>query len=196
MFKFIIPMLLLSMSSFAILPPLTAVYNLDKNVVLLKWHNGQAGVNTFTIQRSDNSKNFTDIALQQATANIPDQNYSFTDNQPPAGENYYRLKVVNADGTTEYSATVMVINGNTGKDWVMYPVPVTDLLTLQYRGIAPIKGVINVFIQTMSGKILFRLRAASSTRTIKIPVDNLGKAIYDIRIIIENEIVWNQRFVK
>ena len=78
----------------------------------------------------------------------------------------------------------------------MYPVPVKDVLTLEYRGIESIKGVINVFIQQPSGRIVYRLRSSSLNKKITIPVDNLGRGIYDIRIIVQGEIVWNQRFVK
>ena len=78
----------------------------------------------------------------------------------------------------------------------MYPVPVKDMLTLQYKGSAKITGVVNVFIQSMSGQLLKRIRSASLNTIIQIPVDNLGKGVYDVRIVIENEVVWNQRFIK
>lgn len=195
MFK-ILPLLLLSLPGFAATPALTAVFNSRRNCVELEWRNEQAGTGAFTVQRSDNNKTWADIAMQQVNTAAVNRSFYFNDTRPVAGENYYRLKVTKADGTVEYSGTVMVIIGAPGKSWVMFPVPVTDMLTLQYRGSGVIRGVINVFIQTMSGKILYRLRAASSNTTIKIPVDNLGKGIYDIRVIVENEVMWNQRFVK
>jgi hypothetical protein len=70
------------------------------------------------------------------------------------------------------------------------------MLTLQYKGVKKITGVINVFIQNATGSIITRVRSASLNNIIHIPVNNLGSGIYDIRIIIENEVVWNQRFVK
>ena len=90
----------------------------------------------------------------------------------------------------------MVITGSPNFKWVMYPVPVKDLLTLQYKGTEPIKGTITVLIQRETGKLLTRLRFSSLTTVIKIPVSYLGRGIYDIRIIVENEIMWNQRFIK
>jgi hypothetical protein len=75
-------------------------------------------------------------------------------------------------------------------------VPVTNLLTLQYRGSKRITGVVNVSIQNVTGYTVTKIRSASLNTVIKIPVDNLGKGIYDVRIVIENEVVWNQRFVK
>ena len=95
----------------------------------------------------------------------------------------------------EYSAAVMIIIP-AANNWVMYPVPVTDQLTLEYRGTEPVKGVINIFIQRNTGAIITRLRSSSLNKIITIPVSNLGKGIYDVRIIVGGEIVWNQRFIK
>ena len=90
----------------------------------------------------------------------------------------------------------MLITASGGYNWVMYPVPVKDMLTLQYKGSETIKGVITVLIQNSSGNIITRTRSASLTKVIRIPVNNLGSGIYDVRIVVENEIIWNQRFVK
>jgi hypothetical protein len=56
--------------------------------------------------------------------------------------------------------------------------------------------VVNVFIHNVTGRVITKVRSGSLNSIIKIPVDNLGSGIYDVRIIIENEVVWNQRFVK
>jgi hypothetical protein len=90
----------------------------------------------------------------------------------------------------------MVVTGATGYNWVMYPVPVGEVLTLQYKGSEKITGVINILIRNMYGKILTRVRSASLNKIITIPVGNLGKGIYNISIIVEDEVIWNQQFVK
>ena len=176
-------------------PGITVVYDAQKKVVIIKWQQKLPGIKTFIIQRSADNINWADIALQ-ATVNFnPNKTYQYLDYKPAAGENYYRLKCITDKGQTEYSASIIVVTGN-NNSWVMYPVPVKDVLTLQYKGREKITGVVNVFIQSMSGQMLKRIRSASLNTIIQIPVDNLGKGIYDIRIVIENEIVWNQRFIK
>ena len=176
-------------------PGITVVYDAQKKAVIIKWQQKLPGIKTFIIQRSADNINWADIALQ-ATVNFnPNKTYQYLDYKPAAGENYYRLKCITDKGQTEYSASIIVVTGN-NNNWVMYPVPVKDVLTLQYKGREKITGVVNVFIQSMSGQMLKRIRSASLNTIIQIPVDNLGKGIYDIRIVIENEIVWNQRFIK
>jgi hypothetical protein len=75
-------------------------------------------------------------------------------------------------------------------------VPVTDLLTLEYRGTEPIQGVINVIIQQPAGRVFLKRRYSSLSKQIKITPDFLPKGIYDIRILVQDEVIWDQRFVK
>ncbi|MEP7238054.1 MAG: hypothetical protein ABI685_09320 [Ferruginibacter sp.] len=178
------------------IPEFTAVFDSKKNAVLIKWQHKQADVKTYAIQRSLDNNTWFDIALQEVNPNSAPNSFYFEDKKPSVGENYYRLKSISSNGKIEYSLGVMVITGSLSNNWIMYPVPVKDLLTLEYRGSESVKGVINVFIQQSSGRIITRLRNSSLNKIIKIPVDNLGKGIYDIRIIVQGEIVWNQRFIK
>ena len=91
----------------------------------------------------------------------------------------------------------MLESSNTENAWLIYPVPVGPVINLQYNGNHTIEGVITVFIQSVtSGTIFTRLRLASTTRKITIPITNIGKGTYDVRIYISNKIVWNQRVIK
>ena len=174
----------------------TAVYDADINAVVLKWEHSSNKTGTYIVQQSSDNKNWSDIALQSISLNMHTSSFKIEDKKIKSGENYYRLKFIDVTGKAVISSSIMVIIPSSFKNWVMYPVPVKDVLTLEYRGIESIKGVINVFIQQASGRIIFRLRSSSLHKKITIPVDNLGRGIYDIRIIVQGEIVWNQRFVK
>ncbi len=80
--------------------------------------------------------------------------------------------------------------------WLVYPVPVRDILNLRYQGNKPIRGVINIVIRHINGRIFHKLRFASSSRHIQVPVSNLGAGIYEITIMVNDETMWNQRIVK
>jgi hypothetical protein len=177
-------------------PGITAVYESKKRAVNIKWQQKVPGIKSFIVQRSTDNINWADIARQESVQFSPDKVYQFYDYKIAASQNYYRLKCVTEKGQTEYSNSIMVVTGETGYNWVMYPVPVVDVLTLQYKGSEKITGVINILIQNMYGKVLTRVRSASLNTVIKIPVGNLGKGVYDIRIIVADEVIWNQRFVK
>jgi hypothetical protein len=175
-------------------PEFTAVFDARKNAVLIRWQHQSSNIRTYTVQRSQDKNSWTDI-VSQGVQNAGPIAYHFEDKLPSNGENYYRLKCVSNNGI-EYSREVMIVPGTSNNSWVMYPVPVTDLLTLDYRGAEPIKGVINIFITQSSGRVLTKLRYSSLNKTIQVPVSNFGKGVYDVRIVIGGETVWNQRFVK
>jgi hypothetical protein len=198
MFKILslVGLVCLPFNSFSIQPEFTAVYNSRKKAVIVRWQHQEAGIQTYIAQRSADNKTWIDIALQQVDGNTKTRSFYFEDKKPAVGENHYRLKCIYPDGRSTYSLNVMVIIGSMLNSWVIYPVPVGDLLTLEYRGTESIKGVLNIFIQQSSGRIITRLRYSSLNTLIRIPVDNLGKGMYDIRIIVQGEIIWNQRFIK
>ncbi|MEO6254018.1 MAG: T9SS type A sorting domain-containing protein [Ferruginibacter sp.] len=174
----------------------TALFDAGKKAVLIKWQHKPAAIQKYIVQRSLDKNSWADIAVQGIKENTDPRSFYFEDKEPQAGENYYRLKSVSNNGKIEYSLPVMIIIASPKEGWIMYPVPVTDLLTLDYRGTEPIKGVINVFIIQSSGRVLTKLRHSSLNKVIQIPVSNLGKGVYDIRIVIGGDIVWNQRFIK
>lgn len=186
-----------TLSSFAqlISPGLTAVYEDGRQRVKLKWNHTDERVRRYILQKSANNNNWTDFYQLDATS-YKNRFVTFSDERPGQGKNYYRLRALLKDGSTQFTPPMMVIIGQPGNSWLMYPIPVRDVLNLQYNGNALIPGVISVFIQSAAGRAFHKLRYASSTRLIKIPVSNLGRGIYDIRIVIENKVVWNQRFVK
>lgn len=178
-------------------PGLTAVYEARKNIVKLKWQQNDPDVQKFVLQRSSDNTSWTDLAVLQITAANKGKFVNFSDEKAAAGKSYYRLKIFTASNVYRYVPSVMVIIGRPGNSWLMYPVPVTTMLNLQYNGSELIPGVISVVIQSVSsGQVLGRLRVASTTRLIQIPVSNLGRGIYDVRILIQDKVVWNQRFVK
>ncbi len=190
--------LLFHMPCFAqlITPGLTAVYEDRRQRVKLKWTHQDAQIVNYVLQKSGNNStwsNFQQVAVSNTQRSTL---MSFVDERPGQGKNYYRLKAVAKDGSTQFTPSIMVIIGQPGNNWLLYPVPATDVLNLQYNGNDLIPGVIAVFIQNSSGRAFHKLRFASSTRLIRIPVSNLGKGIYDITVMIEDKVVWNQRFVK
>jgi hypothetical protein len=191
-------LILLQINSFGVslLPEFSAAYNSRKKAVVIKWQHTSASIKTYVLQQSSGNKTWTDIALQEVNPATGNRSFYFEDKNFVVGENYYRLKYIYTDGNTAYGMNVIVIIPATTTGWIIYPVPVTDRLTLEYRGTEPIRGVINVIIQQPTGRVFTKLRCASLSRQISIPVDNLPKGIYDIRILVQDEIIWDQRFVK
>lgn len=177
-------------------PGLTVVYEHKQQLVKLKWNHNDKQVVRYVLQRSADESRWAEVYSIKMDDPSQYKFISYYDNQVAAGKNYYRLKAILSNGSQEFTPSIMVIIGKPGNSWLMYPVPVTDVLNLQYNGNALIIGVISVVIRRMNGQVYHQLRFASSTRLIQVPVSNLGSGTYDVRIIVNNQVVWNQRFVK
>lgn len=180
----------------SISPNLTASYDQEKKVIKLRWQNTDSRTTKFILQKSENNYNWADLYSIEISNFSESKIEKYTDQQPGPGTNYYRLRQIIDSNQIEYSPVIMVVMGQATGSWIIYPVPVLNLLQLQYTGSDPITGVISVFILNPYGKILLRLRTSSLSRSIKIPVSNLGKGFYDVRIMIGDKLVWNQRIVK
>jgi len=83
---------------------------------LLKWKVTCTGTPTATmiLERSVDGRNYNGIYSVTATALQCQQPFNYTDNQPAAGVNYYRLKMTGANGKTTYSTVVSLINAAKG----------------------------------------------------------------------------------
>jgi hypothetical protein len=176
---------------------LTAVYEDKRAIVKLKWNHSDDRVSTYKLQRSADKSFWSDISTFNILPALKNKFFSYTDEKPVAGRNFYRLKALFNNNTVAYSSTIMVIIGRPGKSWIMYHVPVGDVLNLEYNGSEIIKGVIGITIQNTATRQVFqKLRMASVNRFIQIPVSNLGRGIYLITISVGSNIVWNQQFSK
>lgn len=80
----------------------------------------------FELEKSVNNTEFIKVAQVQGHGTTKVQHeYSFTDQDPMIGSNFYRLKAVDVDGHTE-TFTVIVANFIAQKEISVYPNPLTD----------------------------------------------------------------------
>ena len=175
---------------------LTALFDTKTKTVKLRWQN-LADALSYSLQSSKDNHNFTDIFTPKSVEFKTGDFIKYNDYQAAESKNYYRLKIYKSNSIVEIQPPVMLVTGSADKSWVIFPVPIGPVINLEYKGNDAIKGVIAVTIQSVtSGTIFTRLRLASTTRKITIPISNIGKGTYDVRIYVGDDIVWNQRVVK
>jgi hypothetical protein len=177
--------------------PLTATYEKDKRAVLLQWQHFYKNAVSYTLQSSRDNTFFTDIFTKQNT-NIYFKNIiSYYDKTITGEKIYYRLKINLNNSLFETTLPITVTLNVTENTWLIYPLPAREFLHLKYIGNGTIDGVISIYIQRInSGVIYSRLRLASNTKNIIIPITNLGSGIYNIHASIGNRAGWNQQFNK
>src|SRR4030095_11674631 len=116
----------------------------------------------YEVQSSTDGSAFKTIASKPV--NAPNQKYSYLDPSPAQGNIYYRLKMVNLDGSFEYSKVIaMKLNCNRS-EIVVYPTPVTDILNINVTNAQDNETQASLFDN--SGRLVHSQRLISGTNTI------------------------------
>jgi hypothetical protein len=90
----------------------------------------EANVKQYVVQHSTSGMNFKDIGqVPVSNSATPNNHYIFNHINAPHGRNYYRLKMLDNDGTFKYSEVRLVtIESKTAIN--VYPNPVVDILNI------------------------------------------------------------------
>lgn len=95
----------------------------------LSWKTtNEVNVNNFVIEKGTDGKNFQEIATVAADNNLVND-YAFTDNSLVDNATYYRLRMVDKDGSYQYSF-IILLKSKTSNSLSMYPNPATSLVTI------------------------------------------------------------------
>lgn len=84
------------------------------NAVSLSWTTSEETRSShFDVERSADAKEFVQLGRIQSNGNSSvTKQYRFLDAKPLSGNNYYRLRMVDTDGSFEYSRTIAIDNGS------------------------------------------------------------------------------------
>ncbi len=128
--------------------------------VYLQWETAtEENSSHFVVQRSDDGHVFEDMHTILTNGNSETrQQYSSEDTKPYYGLNYYRLKIVDNDRTTEYS-NIEVVKFELIPTIALYPNPVNDVLNVSMEDALNMENILEVFDRSgrmiYSGKVRF-----------------------------------------
>lgn len=116
------------------LPVTLASFKVSKveNQAFLQWTtSAETNTSHFEIQKSLNAKDWTAIGTREAAKESNSLlHYTHWDSQLAAGNVYYRLKMVDQDGTFAYSS-IRNLLGENGAELVAFPNPVTEKIFIK-----------------------------------------------------------------
>ncbi|GLU51198.1 T9SS type A sorting domain-containing protein [Dyadobacter frigoris] len=139
----------------------------------------------FKIERSQDGKKWLNIGDVKANGDKSSSSYySFIDKSPADGENLYRLKMIDKDGSSAYSRIQSL---NFDPQISFYPNPVKDLLKIK----GAIAGVIQLF--NVSGKSVLSLGNIPANG---VDVSDLPSGVYLVRITLTNGLLTIKKIVK
>jgi len=124
----------------------------------------------FNIERSRDAINFEQIGSVAAEGHSSVTNhYSFDDVNPFEGPNYYRLELVELDGSSTYSNIVMLNITKDGLAYNFFPNPTDGFLYYQYE--AEAKETLEIKVMDVLGKLISVSEHTSVVGTNNIPTD-------------------------
>jgi hypothetical protein len=154
----------------------------QNNDVILNWNTAsEINSDKFEIEYSIDGNNFDYVGEVEALGNSSIGNhYSFIHNEPIEGSSYYRLKLVDRDGTFVYSPIRhIVIDVHPQHELLIYPNPVisSGIISLQFNaeGDSNMQGE----ILSLTGERLFSLVIINNT--IQLP-NELPNGMYFLMV--------------
>ncbi|MRX48498.1 T9SS type A sorting domain-containing protein [Pedobacter puniceum] len=167
------------------------------NGVVLNWKTAsEEKFNGFEVEHRTDNSDFK--AINGAFISGGKNTYSYTHNNPVNGNNYYRLKMVDQDGTFEYSDIEVVQYGLANADVKItcYPNPVTDQLNISFNASATGEAIIS--LQDLQGRTISqtKVNAASGDNQAVINTSSLNKGVYLVSISLNGKVLGSQKVVK
>lgn len=133
----------------------------------------ESNIVSYVIEKSTDGRNFTAIGTVKA-ANL--RSYSYTDAMPGSDNSYYRLKMVELDGTYKFSYIVSV-KAKLSTNIALSPNPVKSMLMIQH----PKAGATgHIQIISASGQLLRDIRLSANAVISNIDMSGFTNGLYHV----------------
>jgi hypothetical protein len=157
---------------------------------LLNWITGaEKNTSVFEVQKSPDGNSFITIGTVPAYVNSSGSlNYTYTDVKPFAGSNYYRLKMVDLNGSSSYSNVVSLFTYT--EQITVYPNPANNVLHINIPApqdtLSQIAIINNLGIEVLSESV----KLNKGLNIINLDISHLSSAMYFMKFSgIENATV-------
>jgi hypothetical protein len=154
--------------------------NASGSNVMLNWATAdEKNTASFAIERSADGKSFEQIGSLK-TVGSGNNSYDFTDAAAANGNNYYRLKQIDNDGTYQYSKVITVAVRKETAQVSIFPNPAKDVLNVKSN------TPVSVAIYNMNGALV---AAQDATTDAAVNISSLPEGFYVYRLTSGNEVV-------
>jgi len=150
------------------------------NTSQLKWRTAsEQNTESFIVQWSTNGTSWSIIDTIQAVGNTSiEQTYTALHSNPVIGNNYYRLHILDADGTSEYSnVAIVTFTQDEAFSMNLVPNPTKNELNVSFLGYGDFQFV-GIF--DMSGRQVVEASTNQSQVNWTFDVSALSQGIYSI----------------
>jgi hypothetical protein len=157
----------------------TAVLKNDQTVLLSWYTSGEMNISDFEVQKSIDGLTWHTIGMVDAKDNLSTTgSYSFTDKDPSAGVNYYRLFIQNTDGITGNSP-VRTVTITSQVRISVFPNPASNTINISVDNDGAETNI--VLINPMGQVLASSVTGHTGNSTVAFNISNYPSGIYFIR---------------
>jgi hypothetical protein len=148
----------------------------------LTWRtSSEVNVKHFELERSPDGSRFDKVAIIKANNTSGQHDYRYADagfSKLMVAYVYYRLRMVDLDGSYKYSKVVRLAQPNLISTVKVYPNPVKDMLQIQVQSVAA--GDFTLRVVDAQGRLMLSRKYGVTTgpQTLTLPVQPLAKGWY------------------
>ncbi len=148
-----------------------------KNAVKLDWASSlESNAKKYQIERSADGRSFEKIG--EVLANGRSSKYEFLDQNPLAGNNYYRLNLVDIDEKQEYSKSVRVLFQR-DPSITIKPNPAHRFLQLTFD----LQGMSSIGLYDQHGRLVKEFtRNFTLNQPVSLDISGIGSGVYVVKI--------------
>ncbi|XZF16086.1 GEVED domain-containing protein [Chitinophagaceae bacterium MMS25-I14] len=167
----------------------------QNNTSVLNWTTAaEKNSDHFEIEYSTNGKTFTQVGSvkSQGTTELT-STYQFVHTKPQSGLNYYRLRMVDLDGTAQYTEvrTVRIGNLNSGHI-IIQPNPTSGNTQLVLPAALSEKG--GVVVYNSVGTVVYKADAANQ-QSVQINLSGFAAGLYHVIIMDGDNAVYRDKII-
>jgi hypothetical protein len=158
----------------------------NNNQVVLFWKTtNESNLRNFIVERSDDKAGgWIQVGKLPAVNSLTGSKYNLVDYSPREGNNYYRLKIVDADGSATYSFVRLVTCYKAAFNIRIYPNPVLGIVNISVNGNT--NDRYSVFIMDITSRVLQQRIDMASGKEYRFDLHTYSKGIYYVNLFDRN----------
>jgi hypothetical protein len=144
----------------------------------------------FEVEHSKDGLGYKKIGVQAALGVVGGGHaYTFTNETPNVGDNYYRLKLTDKNGISDYSK-IIVLAYSPALSVFVFPNPVKDRLTFDIQGTSIKKQMVKIEIFNAFGQLMvMKDIELSGNAKEEFNVDSLSNGVYNYVVTIGKQVL-------
>jgi hypothetical protein len=165
-----------------------------KDKVLLTWvTQSEVNFSHFVLERSTDGKAFYEVAKVNAANRSGSNKYDYTDTPDAMATNYYRLKIVDMDGSSVYSKVVSESFDASNTPLMVYPsIATQNKIDVVFKKVS---AATQIKIFNINGQLMFNYDLPLGTNSKSVDIAHFTEGVYFLTLQDKDHVI-SRKFIK